>query len=319
MNCDVLIVGGGAAGLSAALVLSRARRSVVVVDAGHPRNAPASHMQGFLGSDGLPPSDLLAAGRREATGYGAEMVDATVTGIRRADTDGGAAFTAVLDHGGPLTARRLLVTTGLVDRMPGIPGLQDRWGIDVLHCPYCHGYEVRDQPVGVLGGSSEAIAHAQLIRQWSDDVIFFSLGSEPGGVAREGLEARGIGLVEEPIERIVVTDNRLRGVRLANGETVARSALFVRPRFVPNSALLTELGCTTDASGWVEVDASGRTGVPGVWAAGNAVNPRAQVITAAGEGSTAAIAINNDLVEDEVAAALRRRRRRPGSRGTAGV
>lgn len=219
---DVLIVGGGAAGLTAALVLSRARRFVVVVDAGQPRNAPAAHMHGFLGSGGLPPSDLLAAGRREVLGYGANLIPGTVTSITHAESETGAPqFRAALDGGTAIAARRILVSTGLRDDIPDIPGLKERWGRDVLHCPYCHGF-----------------------------------------------------------------------------------AVFVRPRFVPNSDLLAGLGCESNADGWTRIDPTGRTSVKGVWAAGNAVNPRAQVITAAGEGSAAAIAINNDLVEDDIATAL---------------
>lgn len=302
---DVLIVGGGAAGLSAALVLTRARRSVVVVDAGRPRNAPAAHMHGFLGADGMPPADLLAAGRREILGYGAELVPGTVEMITPVASGGSTPrFEVTIDDGTAVAARRVLVSTGLRDDIPDVPGLGERWGRDVLHCPYCHGYEVRDQPLGVIGGSGDAIAHAQLIRQWSDDIVYFS-NREP--VDDEDLErfgARGIRVVDGEIARVVVENDRLTGVELASGEVVPLAAVFVRPRLVPHAGLLAGLGCATDANGWVTTDPTGRTSVPGVWAAGNAVDPRAQVITAAGEGSAAAIAINNDLVEEDVAAAV---------------
>ena len=299
---DVLVVGGGAAGLSAALVLTRARRRVAVVDAGEPRNAPAAHMQGFLGSDGLPPSELLAAGRAEVAGYGGELVRGTVTAVVPA----GRRFDVTLADGTVLGARRVLVTTGLRDEVPDLPGVRERWGRDLLHCPYCHGHEVRDQPLGVLGGSVEAVAHAHLVRQWSDDVVFFTHGATLTADQREQLVARAIGIVDAPVAGLVVEDDRLTGVALADGQVVPRSAVFVRPDFVPNDTLLTDLGCAVHDNGWVAVDATGRTSVPGVWAAGNAVNPRAQVITAAGEGSAAAIAINNDLVEDDTRVAVDR-------------
>src|SRR5689334_20139967 len=174
---DVVVVGGGAAGLSAALVLARARRRVAVVDAGEPRNAPAAHMQGFLGSDGMPPRELLAAGRREVTSYGGDLIDGRVTRIEPSPSeDGNLLFEVVLDDHPRLRARRLIVTTGLRDEIPDVPGVRERWGRDVLHCPYCHGHEVRDQPLGVLGGSAEAVTHAHLVRQWSDDVVFFTRG-----------------------------------------------------------------------------------------------------------------------------------------------
>src|SRR5690348_2425256 len=147
---DVAVVGGGAAGLSAALVLTRARRRVAVIDAGEPRNGPASAMHGFLSCDGTAPGDLLARGRDEVTTYGGHLLAGTVTDVRPREGDG---FALTLADGTALGARRVLVTTGLRDEIPDIPGLRERWGRDVLHCPYCHGYEVRDQPLGVLGGS----------------------------------------------------------------------------------------------------------------------------------------------------------------------
>jgi thioredoxin reductase len=302
---DVVIVGGGAAGLSAALVLSRARRLVAVVDAGEPRNAPAAHMQGFLGSDGMPPRELLAAGRREVAGYGGDLIDGRVSGIKPSGSeDRNPRFDVVVDRGPLLQARRLIVTTGLRDEIPDIPGVRDRWGRDLLHCPYCHGHEVRDQPLGVLGGSPEVVAHAHLVRQWSADVVFFSRGAGLTVEQREQLAARDIRIVETPVARLVVEADRLSGVELETGEVVPRTAVFVRPTFVPQDSLLIALGCSTGDAGWVRVDGTGRTSVPGVWAAGNAVNPRAQVITAAGEGSAAAIAVNNDLVDEDVRIAV---------------
>ncbi len=304
---DVVVIGGGAAGLSAALVLTRARRRVAVIDAGQPRNAPAAHMQGFLGSDGLPPSELLAAGREEVTGYGGRLISGTVAGITPVATSmaaSGRHFDVALNDGPSLRTRRVLVTTGLRDDIPDVPGVRERWGRDLLHCPYCHGYEVRDQPLGVLGGTTEAVAHAHLIRQWSDDVVFFANGAPLTAEQREQFIARNIEVVDAPVARLVTENDHLTGVQLDSGETVPRAALFVRPRFVPNDGLLTALGCTTHDNGWVVTDATGATSVPGVWAAGNAVNPRAQVITAAGEGSAAAIAINNDLVDEDVPIAV---------------
>ena len=308
---DVVVAGGGAAGLSAALVLTRARRRVVVVDAGQPRNAPAAHMQGFLGSDGLPPSELLAAGRSEVTGYGGDLVSGTVARITPCAQRGAHArrrFEVVLEDGATLCTRRVLVTTGLRDEVPDVPGVRERWGRDLLHCPYCHGYEVRDQPLGVLGDAADpvdqAIAHAHLVRQWSAEVVLFTNGAALTVAQREQLVARAIGVVEEPVVRLVVENDRLAGVELDSGTVVPRAAVFVRPRFVPNDGLLVGLGCTRHDSGWVATDATGRTSVPGVWAAGNAVNPRAQVVTAAGEGSAAAIAINNDLVDEDLPIAV---------------
>ena len=295
-NFDVVVIGGGAAGLSAALVLSRARRKVLVVDSGTPRNAPARHMHGFLSRDGLPPGDLLAIGRDEVRGYGAVVLDGAVTELGRCGTSG---FRVVLADGQRLSARRLLVATGLRDELPDIPGLRGRWARDVLHCAYCHGHEVRDRQLGVLGGSPEAVRYAQSVRQWSSDVIYFTPEGSLTDAERSQLVARAIGIVEGTVGRVLVEDDLLCGVVMDDGRRVRRDALFVPPRFVPNNDLLVGLGCDIDETGWV-VNDGGRTSVPGVWVAGNVANPRAQVITAAGEGSAAAIAINADLVDEDV-------------------
>jgi thioredoxin reductase len=291
---DVVVVGGGAAGLSAALVLGRARRRVAVVDAGAPRNAPAAHMQGFLSRDGMSPADLLAAGRTEVTGYGVELVEDQVLAIE-------AGFVVRLAGGRVLKARRILVATGVRDELPDIPGVRERWGRDLLHCPYCHGWEVRDQPLGVLGTVAGSVQHALLVRQWSDDVTFFVHTYELTAAERVQLDGRGVQIVDGEIARLVVEDDRLTGVELADGQLIARSAVFIRPGNVPHpDGLLTGLGCNVGEAGFVTVDATGRTSTFGVWAAGNVVDPRAQVITAAGAGSAAAIAINADLVQEDV-------------------
>ena len=311
---DVVVIGGGAAGLSAALVLSRARRRVAVIDAGEPRNAPAAHMHGYLSRDGLPPRDLLAAGRAEVTGYGGELIAGTVEAVSGTIEAG---FEVRLANGDRLTARRLVVATGLRDELPDVAGLWARWGRDVLHCPYCHGYEVADQPLGVLGGSVESVAHALLIAQWSGDVVYFAHTSDLSDLQREQLAARGVGVVEGVVSRVVVEHDALRGLELTGGRVVERSAVFVRPRFVPNAELLASLGCVVDPDGWVVTDRTGATSVPGVWVAGNVGNPRAQVITAAGEGSAAALALNTDLVDEDVMQQVRRHRLRASLAGGA--
>jgi len=295
---DVVIVGGGAAGLSAALVLGRARRRVAVIDAGSPRNAPAAHMQGYLSRDGMAPTELLAAGRAEVTGYGVEIVRDTVA---RVD----AGFTVVRAGGEAMGARRILVTTGVGDELPDIPGVRERWGRDLLHCPYCHGWEVRDQPLGVLGTDPAAVLHAQLVRQWSDDVIYFAHTHDPSADQRTELEARGVRVVPGEVARLVVENDHLTGVELVEGRFIARHAVFIRPVNAPHpDGLLASLGCDLDPAGFAVVDDTGLTSTTGVWAAGNVVNARAQVITAAGEGSAAAIAINADLVQEDIALAV---------------
>jgi thioredoxin reductase len=291
---DVVVIGGGAAGLSAALVLGRARRRVLVVDAGTQRNAPAAHMHGFLSRDGMRPTDLVAAARAEVLRYGVELVDDRVVEV----TTG---FSLRLGGGRSVESRRLLLATGAVDDLPDIPGARERWGRDFLHCPYCHGWEVRDQPIGVLGTGPGSVDHAQLLRQWSDDVVFFAHTYPITAAERAALDARGIPVIDGLVARLSVVDDRLDAVQLTDGRTIPRTAVFIRPFLHPRGdGLIDALGCEVDDGGFVRVDANGRTTAAGVWAAGNAANPRAQVITAAGEGSAAAIAINADLVEEDV-------------------
>jgi thioredoxin reductase len=291
---DVAIIGAGPAGLSAALVLGRARRRVVVVDAGTPRNAPAAHMQGFLSRDGMPPADLLRAARAEVRRYGVEIVDDRVV-------DATAGFTLRLAGGRTVKARRVLLATGAADELPDVPGARERWGRDLLHCPYCHGWEVRDRPIGVLGTGPGSVEHAHLLRQWTDDVILFPHTHPITAEERATLHARGIAVVDGTVERLVITDDHLRAIQLAGGRTVPRDALFIRPALRAHAnGPAAALGCELLPGGLARADADGRTSVPGVWAAGNATNPRAQVITAAGEGSAVAIAINTELIKDDV-------------------
>ncbi|GCB58426.1 thioredoxin reductase [Rhodococcus erythropolis] len=299
----MVIVGGGAAGLSAALVLARARRRVMIVDAGNPRNGVSEHLHGYLTRDGQSPTQLLAAGRKEVLEYGGEMTTGTAIGIEQTE-DGG--FLVQTDATASLEARTVLVATGLRDELPNIAGLQDRWGVDVLHCPYCHGYEVRDTPIGVLGGDNRpfTIHQASLVRQWSDDVVFFPNRIELTGTERERLTVRGIRIVEGDVAGVSVADGRLDGVELASGQVVPRSVVFVGPRFVPRDALLTDLGCEADENGWVVTDPAGSTSMPGVWAAGNVSDSPAQLITAAAAGSKAAIALNHYLLEQDIVRAV---------------
>jgi thioredoxin reductase len=189
--------------------------------------------------------------------------------------------------------------------LPDVPGLRDRWAHDVLHCPYCHGREVADQKLGVIGGTAGAVRYAQIVRQWTDDLVYFTPPDVLTVAERSELLARSVRIVEGSIDQLVIDDaDHLRGVNMDDGCVIPCDALFVPPRFVPNNTLLVGLGCAADAQGWVTVDNTGHTTFPGVWAAGNVVDPRAQVITAAGAGSAAAVALNADLVDEDVRDAL---------------
>ncbi|WP_239568734.1 NAD(P)/FAD-dependent oxidoreductase [Streptomyces sp. G44] len=307
---DAVVVGGGAAGLSAALVLGRSRRRVLVVDAGEPRNAPAAHMQGYLSRDGMPPAEFLAEGRRELARYGVEVVRGRVTEVL---PDGRGEFGVRLADGDrAVRARRVVVAAGLVDEVPAVPGVAARWGRDVLHCPYCHGWEVRDQPFGVLAPEPFTGHQALLVTQWSKDVTLF-LNTVRGlpDAEWERLAAAGVAVVEGEVAGLEVTDDRLTGVRLADGRVIPRSVLFVAARPVPRDGLLGALGADTRETPfgpYPAVDETGRTSVPGVWAVGNAAGPAEQVINAASAGYRAGTAINAELVMADIDTAAARRR-----------
>jgi thioredoxin reductase len=298
---DVVVVGGGAAGLNGALMLARSRRSVVVIDAGVPRNAPAAGVHGLLAREGMPSGELLERGRAEVRSYGGQVVDGEVVTAAR-DGDG---FTVGLADGRTTRARRLLVTTGLVDELPDVPRLRERWGRDVLHCPYCHGWEVRDQAIGVLACGPMAVHRALLFRELSDDVTLFAHTQPvPAGEQAEQLAALGIPVVTGEVAALEVVDDRLVGVRLADGTVVERAAVTVQSRMVARAGFLADLGLTPvpHPSGMGEhlvADAAGRSDVPGVWVAGNVTDLAAQVGAAAAAGPAAGAQLNYDLVVED--------------------
>ncbi|WP_035749233.1 NAD(P)/FAD-dependent oxidoreductase, partial [Glycomyces sp. NRRL B-16210] len=303
---DAVVIGGGAAGLNGALMLARARRSVAVIDAGEPRNAPAAAVHGLLGREGTPPAELLERGRAEVRQYGGHVVAGTVAGAKAAE--GG--FTVSLEDGREVRARRVLVTTGVVDRMPEIPGLRERWGRDLVHCPYCHGWEVRDRPIGIVATGPMSVHGALLFRQWTADLVFFTHDQPPlSEEDSEKMRARGIRIVDGPISRIETEADRISGVRLASGELVEREVLAVGTRVEARGGFLADLGLAVvehpaGVGEHVQADATGRTEVEGVWVAGNVTDLMGQVGAAAAAGAMAGAHINADLVNEETAEAV---------------
>ncbi|TFV50345.1 NAD(P)/FAD-dependent oxidoreductase [Blastococcus sp. TF02A_35] len=306
---DVVVIGGGAAGLSGALTLARARRSVLVVDAGQPRNAPAGHVHNYLGREGTPPAELYAVGRGEAESYGATVVEGRVAAAVRE----GEGFRVELDGGTAVRARRLLLATGLTDEMPDLPGVAERWGSAVLHCPYCHGWEVRDRAVGIISTGVVGAYASLLWRQWTADVVLFvHTVAEPSTEELEQLEARGVRIVRGEVAGLEGGAD----VRLATGELIARDAVVVSPRFTANAGLLEALGAEPvpqEMHGavmgtYLPADPTGRTDVPGVWVAGNVGDLSAQVVVAAAQGLRAGAMINADLISEDTRAAVAQKR-----------
>ena len=306
---DVVVIGGGAAGLNAGVTLGRARRSVAVIDAGEPRNAPADGVHMFLTRDGLPPAELIALGRQEVEHYGGRVIDARAATAAAA----GDGFVVTLDDGSQLGARRLLVTTGLTDELPVLPGLRELWGRDVHHCPYCHGWELHGQRVGVLGSGPIVVHRALMFRQWAEDlVLFLHTAPEPSEEESEQLAARGIRVVSGPVAGLDLSGGRLAGVRMADGSVIERQAMVVGPRMVARSRVLSGVGLEPVehplGMGEYIPSEAGRTSVPGVWVAGNVTDISAGVIAAAAAGMAAAIGINSELIADDTVKAVARYR-----------
>ena len=242
LQADVVVVGGGAAGLAAAVALGRSRRSVVVVDAGQPRNAPADGAHNVLGQEGVPPLELLARGRAEAEAYGVRVVSGRATGASGAVDD----FTVEVDGGAlHVRARRVVLATGLVDDLPAVPGVAEAWGHSVLHCPYCHGWEVRDRRIAVLGRTENALHQVLLFRQLSDDVtLFLHEAPEPTAEQEEQLAALEVPVVRPRVRRLVVDGTQVRAVELEDGRAFGVDAVVVAPRFLARTGLYEALGAS---------------------------------------------------------------------------
>lgn len=304
----VVVVGGGAAGLAAALQLARSRRSVVVVDAGEPRNAPAAHMHSYLGHDGHSPSEFLAIGRAEVRSYGAEIVDDTATALTT--NPGGEGFLVALAGGSVMRSRSVVVATGLVDELPAIPGVAEQWGRGVIHCPYCHGWEVRDQRISIIATGPMSAHQAMLFRQLSDRVTMIvhdqrSLGADD----RPRLASRGVRIIDGSVAEVVIEGDTVSGVRLDDGRVIDSDAVVVSPRFVARAELLRSLGimpvsAPMGTGEMIETNDRGATAVPGIYAAGNVTDVSHQVLQAAAEGSRIGAAVNADLAHDDASVTL---------------
>ena len=303
---DVVVIGGGAAGLNGALMLARSRRMVLVIDSGVPRNAPAAGVHGLLGRDGMSPVELLELGRAEVRGHGGHVMVGAVNAVTREEN----AFVVSLADGRGVRARRVLVAAGLVDELPDVPGLKARWGRDVLHCPYCHGWEVRDQAIGVLATGARAVHQALLFRQLSADVVLFQHSMSPlPDEEGEQVRARQIRVVTGEVASVRVQNDRLVGVQLADGTVVSRDVLTVVPRMVARADFLAPLGLRlaphpSGLGDHIPADGTGRTDVSGVWVAGNVTDLSAQVGASAAAGALAGTDINADLVDEDTRDAI---------------
>jgi thioredoxin reductase/SAM-dependent methyltransferase len=308
-HCDVAVVGGSAAGLAAALQLGRQRRSVIVVDAGEPRNAPATHMHGYLGDDGVPPGELAALGREEVRSYGGEILAGRASRVSRTGDDH---FRVELLGGHSLIARRVLAATGLIDELPDIDGLAQHWGRDVIHCPFCHGFEVRDRRIVQIVTHPRGLHTAGLFRQLTSRLTVVL--HDPDGVEGpelDSLHAGGVDIVHARVSRVASgADGRVAAVELVDDRSIDADAVVVSPRFKVRADPFASIGLLpvehqSGLGDFVETDATGATGVPGLYAAGNVADPTQQVLQAAADGSRVGAMISFSLAADDLRATPR--------------
>lgn len=292
---DTVVVGGGVAGLSAALVLGRARRRALLTDTGTPRNAPASESHGFLTRDGMPPLELRGVGREQLSSY--ETIVIRDAGVTDAVAEG-TGFRLQLANQESVTTATVLLATGVVDQLPQIEGFQEYWGGDIFHCPYCHGFEVRDRPLAIYANGDRVAHMAAILRGWSDDIAVCT-----GGPAtfcdtdRALLQRHAIQIYERPVARFAGTAGRLEAIEFDDGTRLARSGIFYGSTTQQRSDLAQRLGCTLAPEGHIVVDHAGLTSVPGVYAAGDIIDPMMhQIVYASASGARAAAGITNTLL-----------------------
>jgi thioredoxin reductase len=293
---DVVIVGGGPAGLSAALMLGRCRRRVLLFDHGRYRNARARRVHGYLTRDGTDPNELRRIGRTEIAQYpNVAIREAEVEAAR--PTERG--FELQLQSGERIACRKLLLATGVVDRLPALPGIDALLGVCAFHCPYCDGWERRDQPLVAYGAGDTGAVLALELTMWSSDVALCTGGNAPSSTLRERLRHFAIDTHEQPIARVSGSEDAVV-ITFEDGSTLSRRALFYSEGCVQGAPLAEQLGLQISPRGGVEVGRLETTNVPGVYVAGDASRDALQAIVAAGEGSTAAIAINRALFKEDV-------------------
>lgn len=302
MEWECLVIGGGAAGLSAALVLGRARKRTLVIDAGRQSNRAAHGIGGLLGHDGRPPAELYELGRKELERY--PSVEVRSGEVRIAKQCGGG-FQVELADGTRERVKRVLLAMGMEYRPPTLPGLEELWGNSVFHCPFCHGWEVRDQPLAVLAEGDRAVHMSTLMRGWSDDVVLLTGGS--GGLdaeQRAGLSGAGITVDDREVARLESDQGELSAVLFADGSRLPRRGLLVPATLHQRTDLAAQLGVRFAAAGpisvdAIDVDAMSRTSVPGIFAAGDVCAQMPQVAAAVAAGSAAAVSVVQSLMEEQ--------------------
>jgi thioredoxin reductase len=292
---DVVIIGGGPAGLSAALLLGRARRRVLVFDTGKPRNARSAGMHGYLTRDGILPSQFLELAREELGEYGIDIRFQKI--VRGEGSDG--RFSVYTDGGEKAESRKVLIATGLIDRLPLIEGIDEFYGTSVFHCPYCDGWEVRDKPLAVLGRRRNGVPLSLSLKAWSENITLLTNGEQHLRPAEhEIVKSHGIRVVADKVKRLEGTGGRLEKIVLENAPAIDCRGLFISYGYDQHSDLARQLGCAFTSKGVARTNKFQYAGAPGVYVAGDASKDMQMVIVAAAEGAKAGVAINMALQQE---------------------
>lgn len=298
MQLDVIIIGGSFAGLSAAMQLARGQRKVTVIDAGEPRNRYADQSHGFFGLDGVSPFAIQQEAYRQLLKYPtADIVKGKAIAIEKIASE----FHVMLEDNTSLHSKKLILATGVRDELPAIPGLKERWGATVIHCPYCHGYEVRNQPLGVLATSPLSTHQAGMIPDWGPTTYFTQGLYEPDEEQRAFLLKRGVTIESTPIVEVLGRAPEISSVYLADGRTIRLAALFVGPKTHMASPFAEQLGCEFEEGPLglvIKTDPFKQTSVEGIFAAGDMGNPMQNATLASASGVMAGVGAHQSLMRD---------------------
>ena len=294
---DVVIIGGSYAGLAAAMALGRALRNVLIIDSGKPCNRQTPYSHNFLTQDGKPLSDIITVARQQVSSYRTvEFMDGEVANCKGDDGN----FEVVLKNGQTYKARKVIFSTGISDQMPNITGFQECWGISVLHCPYCHGYEVRGQSTGVLGNGESGFEFAVLLSNWTKNLTVYTNGaSELTQEQLTKLQTKNIRLVKHEIEELQHTNGRLRHMKFRNGHTESLNVLYSRRPFAQHCTIPQSMGCEHTSEGYIKIDNAQKATLAGVFACGDNTTRMRTVANAVAQGTSAGIMVNKDLVEED--------------------